>query len=284
MHFHTPLEDLVERALKEDIGLRDITTEATVPADARCRVRLVAKQHGIISGMNAFRMAFQLMDAGIEDWEAIDDGTPVTKGSIVARFVGHARAVLTAERTAMNFVQHLSGVATSTRQYVDALKGLTCRICDTRKTSPMLRELEKAAVQHGGGAPHRFNLFNGVLIKENHVTAAGGIAEAVHRAREACHHLMRIEVEVRDLAEFDMAMAAGADVIMLDNMPLEEMREAVARRNQAGRTVLEGSGNVTLKTVRAIAETGIDFVSVGSITHSAPVVDMSLLIDAPEMA
>jgi nicotinate-nucleotide pyrophosphorylase (carboxylating) len=178
----------------------------------------------------------------------------------------------------MNFVQHLSGVATMTSAYVAQLEGLSCRVCGTRKTTPMLRQLEKAAVVNGGGANHRHTLFNGVLIKENHITAAGGIREAVRKAYEGTHHLMRIGIEVRNLDEFDEALAANADVIMLDNMNLESMREAV-RRAQGHKVVLEASGNATLERLRAMAETGVDFVSVGALTHSAPIVDMSLLID-----
>jgi len=279
MHFHTALEDLVEHALMEDIGLRDITTEATVLADARCRARLVAKQDGVLSGMDPFHMAFQLMDAEICGWKSLEDGSRLKTGGIAAEFEGHTRAVLTAERTAMNFVQHLSGIATLTAAYVKELEGLPCKVCDTRKTAPMMRGLEKAAVAHGGGASHRFNLFNGILIKENHVTAAGGVEAAIYKAAEANSHLMRIAVEVRDLDEFECAMRAGADVVLLDNMPLDDMREAVRRRNAGRHAVVEASGNARLETLRAMAETGVDYISVGRITHSAPVVDMSLLIE-----
>ncbi len=279
MHYHTALEDLVERALMEDIGLRDITTEATVPADARCKARLVAKQNGVLSGIDPFHMAFQLMDADVGSWKALEDGSPLKTGDVVAEFDGHTRAVLTAERTAMNFVQHLSGVATSTAAYVKAIEGLPCKVCDTRKTTPMMRGLEKAAVVHGGGASHRFNLFNGILIKENHVTAAGGIEAAIHKAAAANSHLLRVAVEVRDLDEFDQAIRAGADVILLDNMSLDDMREAVRRRNDGHHAVIEASGNANLDTLHGMAETGVDYISVGRITHSAPVVDMSLLIE-----
>lgn len=279
MHFHTALEDLVERALAEDIGLCDITTEATVPSEARCHARLVAKQDGVLSGIEPFHMAFQLMDAEIRGWKSLEDGSLLQSGAVVAEFDGHTRTVLSAERTAMNFVQHLSGVATLTAAYVKVVEGLPCKVCDTRKTTPMMRGLEKAAVVHGGGASHRFNLFNGILIKENHVTAAGGIEAAISKASQANHHLMRIAVEVRDLDEFDAALRAGADVVLLDNMPLEDMREAVRRRNAGRPTVIEASGNANLDTLRAMAETGVDYISVGRITHSAPVVDMSLLIE-----
>lgn len=274
---HTPLEELVDAALAEDIGPRDITTEATVPADARCEARLIAKQPGVLSGIEPFHMAFSLMDAEISDWESLLDGARVNPGDIVACFKGHTRAVLTAERTAMNFVQHLSGVATLTAKYVEVLDGLNCKICNTRKTTPMMRQLEKAAVVHGGGVDHRFNLFNGVLIKENHITAAGGIREAIQKASKGTHHLMRIAIEVENLCEFDEALEVGADVIILDNMDLESMREAV-RRAQGTRVILEASGNATLDRVRAMAETGVHFISVGALTHSAPALDMTLLI------
>jgi nicotinate-nucleotide pyrophosphorylase (carboxylating) len=278
MHLHTPLEDLVEAALTEDIGQRDITTEACVPPDARCRARLIAKQDGILSGIEPFHMAFYLMDADISDWESMEDGTPVSNGDTVAAFIAHTRAVLTAERTAMNFAQHLSGVATMTSEYVRELDGIPCRVCNTRKTTPMLRELEKKAVVDGGGADHRFNLFNGILIKENHITAAGSVEKAIRKSSHSTHHLHRVAVEVTNLDEFDEALAAGADVIMLDNMNYDDMREAV-RRAEGQRVVLEASGNATLERLRQMAETGVDFISVGALTHSAPVLDMSLLIE-----
>jgi len=275
---HTPLEDLVNAALDEDVGERDITTEATVPADARCQARLIAKQDGVLSGMEPFRMAFDLMDADIVDWDALPDGVGVKKGNLVARFTAHTRAVLTAERTAMNFVQHLSGVATLTARYAAKLEGLPAKVCNTRKTTPMMRRLEKMAVVHGGGVDHRYNLFNGVLIKENHITAAGCIREAINKARHGTHHLMRVAVEVSNLDEFDAALESGADVIMLDNMSLDKMRKAV-KRAEGQKVVLEGSGNASLERIRAMAETGVDFISVGALTHSAPALDMSLLID-----
>mgnify|MGYP000915951946 CR=1 FL=1 len=272
------LESLVAAALAEDVGQEDVTTNSVVAPDLRCRARLLAKQAGVLSGMEPFRATFDLMDAGVADWDSLRDGAAFAKGDLVASFTGRSRSVLTAERTAMNFVQHLSGVATLTRQYADQLQGLNCRICGTRKTTPLLRMLEKAALVHGGGATHRYALFDGVLIKENHVMAAGGIAEAVCRARGYVHHLMKIEVEVRDLDEFEQAIAAKADVIMLDNMDNAMMVEAVRRARGRG-VVLEASGNATLDRVRGMAETGVDFVSVGALTHSAPAIDLTLLIE-----
>ena len=278
MSIQTNLEALVRACLEEDIGQRDITTEATVPADARCEARLIAKQSGVLSGMEPFELSFEELDADIEDWDARPDGDSFQEGDLLARFKGHTRPVLTAERTAMNFVQHLSGVATLTSRFVAELDGLDCRICNTRKTTPMLRYLEKAAVVHGGGVDHRYNLFNGILIKENHITAAGSIRDAIYKASHGTHHLMRVAVEVTDLDEFDHAIEGGADVIILDNMSLDDMREAV-RRGEGHRVFLEGSGNATLDRVRAMAETGVRFISVGALTHSAPIVDMTLLID-----
>ena len=271
------LKRLVLDALEEDIGLGDVTTNSTVPPHDRCRVRLVAKQAGVLSGVKVFHQVFECTKAGMRDWTAIPDGARFKSGQELASFEGGTRAVLIAERTALNFVQHLSGVATLTARYVAAVEGLKTRICDTRKTTPLLRKLEKDAVVHGGGSNHRFDLSNGVLIKENHIAAAGGIAEAVAKVRNGAHHLMRIEVEASSLKEFDEALAAGADVILLDNMPVDDMRKAV-RRARGRKVLLEASGNASLKNVRAMAETGVDVISVGALTHSAPAADLSLLI------
>lgn len=271
------LENLIRKALEEDIGQEDLTTNNTVPKDQRCEARLYAKQDGILSGIKPFYMTFTLMGADVDDWGACEDGHAFHKGDLLADFTGNTREVLTAERTAMNFVQHLSGVATLTARFVKELEGYKCRICDTRKTTPLMRQLEKAAVVHGGGFNHRHTLFNGILIKENHITAAGGVRAAIEKASEGTHHLMRIGIEVRTLEEFDAALDAGADVIMLDNLDLEPMREA-RRRVGDRKVLLEASGNATPERVRDMAETGVDVVSVGALTHSAPAVDMSLII------
>ncbi|MBW7864647.1 MAG: carboxylating nicotinate-nucleotide diphosphorylase [Candidatus Hydrogenedens sp.] len=273
-----PIEKLVAAALTEDIGQEDLTTNTTVSPDLRCLARLFAKQDGVLSGIKPFHCAFEIMEAKLRNWSSLEDGAEFKKGDLIASFEGNTQAVLTAERTAMNFVQHLSGVATLTSRFVKAIEGLDCRVCGTRKTTPMMRQLEKAAIVHGGGANHRHTLFNGVLIKENHIMAAGGIQEAVRRAWEGTHHLMRIGIEVRDLDEFDQALAAGADVIMLDNMSNEDMREAV-RRARDVKVVIEASGNASLERVRGMAETGVQFVSVGALTHSAPSIDLTLLIE-----
>jgi len=276
-----PYEAMVAAALEEDIAFEDITTNATVDSDARCMVRLIAKQDGVLSGIKPFHAAFAQMDAEIEDWSAVADGTRFRKGDVLVSFKGNTRAVLTAERTAINFIQHLSGVATLTAAYVAEVAGLDCRICDTRKTMPLLRQMQKSAVVHGGGANHRHTLMDAILIKDNHIEAAGGIASAVRKARRNAHHLLRIEVEVTNLEQFEEAIAAGADVIMLDNMDPDTMREAVRRRGDRP-VILEASGNARLESLRGMAETGVDFISVGALTHSAPSIDLSLLIEALE--
>ena len=280
-----PLTHLVRAALEEDHAWKDITTLATVEAERRSNVKLLAKQAGVLSGIHPFRRAFELMDAEVEGWEALHDGDAFEAGTIVARFTARSRAALMAERTGMNFIQHLSGIATETAAYVKSLEGLPCHICATRKTTPLLRDLEKAAVVHGGGANHRHSLIDGILIKENHIAAAGGIREAVERARHHAHHLMGIEVEVRNFEELQMALDIGVQIIMLDNMDVPALQEAVrmthdhaAARNQHP-PKLEASGNVNLERVRGIAETGVNIISVGSITHSSTSLDLSLLID-----
>ncbi len=275
---YDPVERLVREALAEDIGHADVTTDATVPEQARCMARLVAKQDGVLSGVDVFRAAFDCADACVADWSGMADGGRFTSGDEVVAFSGLTRAVLMAERTAMNFVQHLSGVATLTAAYVEAVRGLDVRVTDTRKTTPLLRRLEKKAVVHGGGRNHRYGLSDGVLIKENHIVAAGGISQAIRAVRNTVQHLLRIEVEVTSLAELEEAVAANADAIMLDNMATEEMVEAV-RCVRGTSVLLEASGNVSLEGIRAIAETGVQVISVGALTHSAPAVDFSLLIE-----
>jgi len=272
------IEALAAAALEEDMGQGDLTTLATVAANARCEVRLLAKQAGVLSGIDIFRTTFELLDSRIEDWNARLDGERFEAGDLLVSFSGMTRQILTAERTAMNFTQHLSGIATLTAAYCDAIEGLRCRICDTRKTTPLLRRLEKAAVVHGGGVNHRFNLSSGILIKENHITSVGGVAEALYRAKAHASHLIRVEIEVTSLEDFDIALATGAEIILLDNMSLADMKEAVKRRANAP-VLLEASGNASLERIRAMAETGVDLISVGALTHSAPAVDMTLLID-----
>lgn len=271
------LRSLVREALLEDIGQGDVTTNATVPNGARCRARLHAKQDGVLSGIEVFRAVFDELNAGISEWTSLKDRAQFSKGDDIASFVADTRPVLSGERVALNFLQRLSGIATMTAAMVKCVEGLPVRICDTRKTTPLLRILEKQAVLDGGGANHRYALYDGVLIKENHVTAAGGVAAAVQRAIEGTHHLMKIGVEVRTLDELDEAIRAGADAVLLDNMGLDVVRRAVALAKGKG-VVLEVSGNVTMQNVRQVAETGVHIISVGAITHSAPAVDYSLEI------
>jgi len=277
---HQEIERLAAQALQEDVGQEDLTTEAIVPEEARCEGRLLAKQDGVLSGIDLFRTTLSLAGAALEDWNARFDGERFVSGDLIATFNGRARGVLTGERTALNFVQHLSGIATLTAAFVEQVDGLPCRIADTRKTMPMLRRVEKHAVVDGGGVNHRYNLATGILIKENHIAAAGGIGEALSRARQAASHLMRVEIEVRSLEELEEALEGGAEAVLLDNMDMDTMTAAVAlaRANYPG-VMLEASGNVTLGRVRAIAETGVDLISVGALTHSAPAIDLSLLIE-----
>jgi len=274
-----PLTDrLIIQALREDVGRYDITTESCVPESAMCRAVLKAKQDGVLSGIAIFRRVFDLTNANVANWTACSDGDRFQQGDRLVQFEGRTRQVLMGERVAMNFIQHLSGVATLTASFVAQVNGTGARICDTRKTTPLFRQFEKQAVRDGGGANHRHSLSDGVLIKENHIMAAGGIRNAMEALRQRAHHLMRIEVEVRNLEEFEEAVAEGADAILLDNMPPEDMREAVTRVS-GKRILLEASGNASLDRVRAMAETGVNLISVGALTHSAPAADLSLLIE-----
>lgn len=275
------LDRRLREALEEDIGPGDLTGNATVPEGARCRVRLVAKQAGVLSGMQVFRRTLELARARATGWEALPDGSRFTTGDALATFEGETRGVLAGERVALNFLQRLSGIATLTARYAEAVAPLPVKITDTRKTTPLLRPMEREAVRHGGGHNHRYNLASGVLIKENHIRAAGGVGPALRAAREAAPHLVRVEIEVTTLEELREALDAGAGAVLLDNMPLEMMAEAVriTRANRAG-VLLEASGNMSLDRVRAVAETGVDLISVGALTHSAPAADVSLLIEA----
>jgi nicotinate-nucleotide pyrophosphorylase (carboxylating) len=272
------LDRLIRRALREDVGREDLTTRLTVDPESRCRASVVAKQDGILSGIDVFRAVFDAVHADIRDWSSMRDGEPFFEGDTLASFEARTAPTLTGERTALNFLQRLCGIATRTYTFVLAVEHTNVHICDTRKTTPGLRALEKAAVRHGRGHNHRQALYDGVLIKDNHIRAAGGITSAVLRAKAGIHHLLRVEVEVTTVDECREAMAAGADVILLDNMTFEDMRRCV---EEAGDThvLFEASGNVTLDTVRPIAETGVDYISVGGLTHSAPAADLSLRIE-----
>ncbi|KAA0273390.1 MAG: carboxylating nicotinate-nucleotide diphosphorylase [Acidobacteria bacterium] len=275
------LEALVAAALAEDLGAGDVTTDATVSSDARGRARIVQKQPGVLFGLDAAAAAFRQAGAGDLD-RVIAEGTwsdAVPRD--VALIAGPARALLAAERVALNLLGHLSGVATLTARYVEAARaeGGRAVILDTRKTTPLLRTLEKAAVRAGGGRNHRMGLDDAILIKENHIALAGGVAAAVARAREARPDLP-VEIECRDATELAAALAAGADRLLLDNMDPDGLRAAVAARDEAGSAAaLEASGGVTLDTVAAISATGVDFISVGALTHSAPALDLSMLLE-----
>ena len=271
--------ELVSRALAEDVGSGDLTSATVVPAGARARARIVQKGPGVLFGLSVATAAFAQTGAGelhaIADEGRWHDDVPIE----VAHVDGPARAILAAERTALNFLSHLSGIATLTARYVAAVDGTRATILDTRKTTPGLRALEKAAVAAGGGRNHRMGLDDAVLIKENHVALAGGLGEAVRRAHDARPELP-VEVECRVIGEVDAALAAGADRILLDNMPPADLREAVAHRDRAPEAAeLEASGGITLDNVAEIAASGVDFISVGALTHSAPALDLSLLLE-----
>lgn len=270
------IDRVLQRAFDEDLPSSDITTVATVPADAKARAQIVAKEDLVLCGQGIAARAFSMMDPAARYAAVVADGAKVEPGTVVATIEGPARAVLAAERTALNFMQRLSGTATVVRQFADAAAG-KCRVVDTRKTTPGLRALQRYAVRCGGGHNHRNDLSSGVLIKENHIRAAGGITAAVKGAKARAPHGLRIECETMTLDEAQEAIDAGADIIMLDNMDNELCREAVARFK--GKAILEASGNITIERVAALAEIGIDVISVGAFTHSAPAADLSLLFE-----
>jgi nicotinate-nucleotide pyrophosphorylase (carboxylating) len=271
-------EDLVRRALLEDLGRAgDVTTDAVVPADRAARGVIVARAAGRIAGLEPALLAFRLLDPGCRADVCLRDGSDAPAGAPVARLEATARALLAAERTALNLLGHLSGIATATRDVVARLRGLETRVAGTRKTTPGLRALEKHAVRAGGGSSHRYGLDDAVLIKDNHVALAGGIAEAVRRARASVAHVVKVEVEVDTLDQLDEALAAGAEAVLLDNMDLRTLREAVNRAR--GRAVTEASGGIRPENVREVAETGVDLVSLGWLTHSAPALDVALDVE-----
>ena len=269
------IEPIVRASLAEDLGRAgDVTALACIDADARLAASFGARKAGTIAGLACARLAILALDPAATFETLVGDGDQVEAGTVLARVDANARALLSAERTALNLLGRLSGIATLTRAYVDAVVGTSASITDTRKTTPGLRALEKYAVRCGGGVNHRFGLDDAILIKDNHVAACGGVRPAIERARAFAGHLVKVECEVDSLDQFDQALAAGPDVIMLDNFSLEDLREAVARN--AGRLVLEASGGVNLDTVAAIAATGVNVISVGALTHSAPVLDIGL--------
>ncbi len=273
------LRALVRAALAEDVGEEDVTTAATVDPDARALARITQKAPGVIYGLDAAEAVFLELDAAAEIERLVEEGRWREQGGPVLEVRGAAAALLTGERTALNFLAHLSGVATMAALAAREVQGTDAQVLDTRKTTPGLRTLEKAAVAAGGAVNHRVGLFDAILIKENHIAAAGGITAAIERARASSPELAgRLEVEVRNPEEIDEALAAGAPRLLLDNMDPERLREAVAQ--VAGRAELEASGGVDLSTLRAVAETGVEWVSMGALTHSAPALDLSLTLEA----
>ena len=273
------LEEALRAWLREDLGQGDLTSLLVVPEDIEGEAVILAKEGGVLAGLWVAERVFALADPRTAFAPLVAEGARVAEGTEVARVRGPLRGILAGERLALNLLQRLSGIATLTRAYVEALAGTKAQILDTRKTTPGLRALEKYAVRVGGGRNHRYGLFDGILIKENHVRAAGGVGEAVRRAKARAPHYLKVEVEVRDLAELEEALEAGADLILLDNFPLEALREAV--RRVGGRVPLEASGNMTLERAKAAAAAGVDYVSVGALTHSAKALDLSLLVVRP---
>jgi len=268
------VEAAIESALGEDMPEGDITSESVIPPDARSEAFFLAKEDGVVAGLGIAARVFTTIDPAVIFIERFKDGSAFRQGDKLARVKGPTTALLKGERTALNFLQHLSGVATATRRYVETVAGTRTKILDTRKTTPGLRLLEKYAVRTGGGTNHRISLSDMVLIKDNHIRFVGSIREAVRRARAKVRPGVKIEVEAASLLQVREALAAGADWIMLDNMPLETMSQAVVLAG--GRAPLEASGNMTLDRVRAVAETGVDYISVGALTHSARAVDISM--------
>jgi nicotinate-nucleotide pyrophosphorylase (carboxylating) len=268
------LDVLLWLALQEDLGHADVTSVATIPADLTGRARVHGREPFVLSGSHAFQRVFQILDDTTRVRCCFEDGQAVAAHAPVFELEGKVRTLLAGERTALNLLQRLCGVATLTRKMVEALSATPCRLLDTRKTTPLWRALEKQAVRHGGGYNHRFNLADGVLIKDNHIAAAGSIKEAVQRAKTQAPHTLRIEVEVDTLEQLDEALHAAVDVILLDNFSVEMLRRAVTRTR--GRALLEASGGVTLESVHAIAQTGVDFISCGALTHSARAIDIGL--------
>lgn len=268
------LDEFLRAALLEDIGAGDVTTNCCVPENAISKGLFIAKEPGIVCGLGLVTAVFRLLDAEVSVTPIINDGVFVNKGDIIMEISGRSRSILTGERTALNILQHMSGVATKTSEAVKAVEGTKTKIVDTRKTIPGLRVLDKYAVRCGGGFNHRFNLADGVLIKDNHIVAAGGITNAIKQARKQCPHTLKIEIETESIAQAEEALAAGADIIMLDNMDLEKMAETV--RFIDGRALTEASGNMGNRDLKAVAETGVDYISIGALTHSVKALDISL--------
>lgn len=270
LHF----DDTIKRALREDIPWEDVSANAVVPAGERGRAELIAKQDGVLAGLPVFERVFQLLDENVSVVFYKKDGDGVKKGETVAIIEGDMRAILSGERTALNFLQRMSGIATYTRSVAKLLEGTNTKLLDTRKTSPTLRAFEKYAVRAGGGFNHRFNLSDGVLLKDNHIGAAGGVKEAIARARAYAPFIRKIEIEVETLSQLKEALEGGADIVMLDNMDDDTLKKAVSLAK--GRAEIEVSGNVTRENIARLVSLGVDYISSGALTHSAPSLDVSL--------
>ncbi|MBI4689304.1 MAG: carboxylating nicotinate-nucleotide diphosphorylase [Nitrospirae bacterium] len=272
------VREIIRIALDEDIGNGDITTSLLIPEDLEVRALIIAKGNFVVAGLPFVKEVFSMLDAGVKITSFIKDGLKVTKGDMIAEVYGKTRSLLAGERVSLNILQRLSGVATLTNAFVEKVSGLSTKIVDTRKTTPGLRFMEKYSVRMGGGSNHRFGLFDGILIKDNHIEAVGSITEALRMAREG-RHLAKVEIEVENLNDLREAVESGADIVMLDNMSVGEMKKAVKiARGTKRDIILEASGNINLNNVRSIAETGVDLISIGALTHSAPASDISMKI------
>ena len=274
MHKTAIVDAIIKNTLSEDLVTHDMTSEWLFDDADHSKAHLIAKEDGILSGMSVFKRTFECVDAHTRVDAMFKDGNAIKKGEIIATIEGQTKSLLFAERTALNFLQRMSGIATETEKYVTLVADLPVKIVDTRKTAPGLRILDKQAVRDGGGANHRFNLSDGILIKDNHIKAAGGITEAIAKCKAHAPHTLKIEIEVESIAGLVEAIEAGADIIMLDNMSTDAMKEAVSIN--AGRAILEASGNMSLMRVREVAETGVDIISIGALTHSVKALDISL--------
>jgi len=280
LKFNLITDRLIRQALEEDIGNGDVTTEAVMPGYKKGKVKLICKQDGVICGLPVFERTFKILDGNVSVKALVKDGDEVKRGQLLAVVTGDICVLLSGERVALNYLQRMSGIATYTHGVAQLLKGSKTKLLDTRKTTPNMRIFEKYAVRVGGGCNHRFNLADGVLLKDNHIGAAGGIKNAVRLAREYSSFVRKIEVEVENLDMCREALEAGADIIMLDNMSVEDMKKAVELID--GRAITECSGNITMENVASIKQTGVDYVSSGALTHSAPILDLSLKELKPE--
>ncbi|MDR1754527.1 MAG: carboxylating nicotinate-nucleotide diphosphorylase [Eubacterium sp.] len=273
------VDEIIKTALKEDISYIDVTTDLLVDSMHHSKAFFLSKADGVISGLAVALRVFEILDSGVKTKTAFIDGDPVKKGDVIAEFHGKTAALLKGERTSLNFLQHMSGISTYTAKCVSLVAGTKASIADTRKTLPGLRTLQKYAVATGGGRNHRYNLSDAAMIKDNHIDAYNGITNAVKELRKKAGHLVNIEIEVRDLYEMKEAIAAGVKIIMLDNMPIDQMRKAVdiAEKLTAGQAILEASGNITEENIREIAKTGVDIISLGALTHSVKAFDVSMI-------